>query len=439
MKLQTPNSKLITCKKLIIYQNIMKKFFLIISIFISANSIFAQDFNWKVEIPVVDSSAYYNIFLRPEITANLNYKFSDVRIYNTKQKEVPFIRLSQEDEFKTLKSKKVKIIQNEHKVAKKYTFVLIHNSKKEIYDNFVLIIKQTDAEKWVHISGSNDLKNWHILKNNTRYQSEYSDSTTAELRLLDIPASKYEYYKILLFDYNKDVFEVYKILNYDIGNNKKQYSEVVQPTFKQDDTTQANRTLLKIKFPKTQYIDKIVFEIESPKYYLRKAELTKQDSSTGKKIRLEYYDEAQKDFYLTSDSTNVLMLSKFYAKELILVIDNNDDIPLKISNVRAFQENEYLTAFLQENQKYIVEFGNKNVPPPIYDLKFFKEKIPAKLDVIQVSEITQLIDIKDVKHGALYIKPFYLWIAFGIVIIILSLISVKVFKKYKLSISTEKL
>ena len=409
----------------------MKNILLIIMIFISFNFGTAQDFNWKVEVPPVDTSAYYNIFLRPEITANLNYKFSDIRIYNAKRNEIPFIRLSQEDEFKTSKSKKVKIIQNEHKTAKKFTFVLIHNSQKDEYDNFVLIIKQTDAEKWVHISGSNDLKNWHILKNNTRYQSEYSDSTTAELRLLDIPASKYEYYKILLFDYNREVFQINKILNYEIGDNEISYTKVVQPTFRQDDTTQATRTLLRISFPKAQYIDKIVFEIESPNYYLRKAELTKQDSSTGKKIRLEYYDEAQKDFYLNSDSSNILILSKFYAKELVLVIDNNDDIPLKISGVKAYQENEYLTAFLQNEQKYYIEFGNKNVPPPIYDLKHFKDKIPANLRVVQVSKITQLIDYNTTKHGALYIKPFYLWIAFGVVILILSLISIKVFKKQK--------
>ena len=410
---------------------IKKQFFLTIIISLIILSVDAQDFKWKVEIPSVDSNSYYNVFLRPEITSKLNYKFSDIRIYDKNENEIPYIRLSDEDDFKTSKSKKVKIIQNEHKVAKKYTFLLIHNSKKEEYDNFVLIIEQTDAEKWIHISGSNDLKNWHILKNNTRYQSEFSDSTTAELRLTDIPKTNYEYYKILLFDHNKEIFNVKKILNYEIRNKEKLYTEVMRPTFQQDDTSEATRSLLKISFKEAQYIDKIVFIIKSPKYFLRKAELTKRDSSTGKKIRIDYYDEEQKEFYLCSDSINELYLSKYNAKELFLVIDNNDDKPLIISDVIAYQQNEYVTVFLEENNKYYIEFGNINVPAPIYDLKFFKDKIPENIQILEVSKIEQLIDDNTRKKGALYVKPFFLWIAFGIVIIVLSLLSIKIFRTHK--------
>lgn len=391
--------------------------------------IFAQDFRWKVEIPKVDSSGYYNIFLRPEITAKLNKKFSDIRIFEQQDNEVPYIRQSEEDEFKTAESTELKIMQNEHKIAKKYTMALIHNSQKLEFENFVLVIKQTDAEKWLHLSGSDDLKNWHILKNNTRYQSEFSDSATAEIRILDMPKTDYEYYKLLIFDYNKEVINLEKVISYKTIDKEKEYTEVMQPSFFQNDTTEETKTLLKINFTEMQYIDKIVFEISNPKHYLRKAELTKNDTATGKKIRIDYHDSKQQDFYLCSDSTNELTLSKYTAKELFLVVENNDDINLTFSNVKAYQENEYLTVFLEKGKRYYINFGNKNVPAPIYDMKFFRNKIPANKPTLNVSEITKLIDDKNKTGGSIFIKPFFLWIAFGIVIVILALISVKVFRK----------
>jgi len=389
---------------------------------------FAQDFKWKVEVPRVDSSGYYNIFLRPEITAKLNKKFSDIRIFDKQNNEVPYIRLSEDDQFKTAKRSELVIMQNEHKMAKKYTMALIHNPEKIEFENFVLIIEQTDAEKWIHLSGSNDLKNWNILKNNTRYQSEFSDSATAEIRMLDLPKTNYEYYKLLIFDYNKEVINLEKVITYKTIKKQKEYTEVMQPSFYQNDTTEKTRTLLKINFAEMQYIDKIVFEISNPKHYLRKAELTKNDTTTGKKIRIDYHDSKQKDFYLCSDSTNELMLSKYTAKELYLVVENNDDINLTFSNVKAYQENEYLTAFLEKGKKYYINFGNKNVEVPIYDLKFFRSKIPENKPTLSVSEITQLIDDKDKNNGSIFVKPFFLWIAFGIVVVILALISIKVFR-----------
>ncbi len=396
---------------------------------IIVNISFSQEFNWQVELPIVDSSGYYNIFLRPEITSKLNKKFSDVRIFDKKKHEVPYIRQADEDELKSATSKKIKIMQNEHKLAKKYTMALIHNPKKDEFENLVLIIKQTDAEKWVHLSGSDDLRNWHILKNNTRYQSEFSDTATAEIRMLDIPKTNYEYYKLLIFDYNKEIIRLDEVISYQITKKEQEYAEVLRPTFIQEDTTEETRTILKISFAKMQYIDKIAFEIESPKNFLRKAELTKKDSATGKKIRIDYHDSKKKDFYLCSDSINHLILSKYTAKDLYLVVENNDDINLKFSDVRAYQENEYLTAFLEAGEKYIVKFGNKNVPAPIYDIKFFKEKIPLLNPVLETSKMEQLIENDGKNRKSIVIKPYLLWIAFAIVLAILSLISIRVFRK----------
>lgn len=407
---------------------VMKKIlFTYIFIVFSVSFLSSQEFAYQAELPKVDSSGYYHIFLSPEITSKLNYKFSDIRILDKKDKEVPYIRLGEDEMYKTAKSKQIKILQNEYKRVKKYTYLLVHNSDLSAISNLVLIVDNPmNAEAWINVSGSNDLNSWNILKNNSRYMPEFSDSSLAEIRIDDIPESKFEYYRIFLFDFNKTVFNVHKVLNFDIQKKNEEFVDVMKPDFEQDDTSEANQTILKLSFEEPQYIDKIKFFIESPKFYLRTAEIVKKDSATGKRIRLQFYDQNQQDFYLCSDSLNELMLSRYYAQNLFLIVNNNDDTPLKFSDVDVLQREEFIVAYLEKNEKYLLYFGNKNVPPPIYDLKFFKTKIPSKCPEIHITNVIELTD-SNKNQKVVKVKPIYLWLAFGIVIIILAAISVRMF------------
>ncbi len=408
----------------------MKRLILFLAILLPSG-IFAQyDFQYKASLPVVDSTYFYNIFLPPAVTSKLNYKFSDIRIYDARGNEIPYIRDTEENRFKTARRRELRIIQNEHKLAKKYTVILLHNATKEKLDNIVFTIRNTDAEIWVNISGSNDLKNWQILKNNVRYQQEFSDSATAMLIINQLPESSFEYYRIIIFDYNKEPIIVYDAYTMNVYKKKREFVEVPKPHFSQDDTTEPQRTLVHIWFDQPQYIDKIEFKISSPEYYLRRAEITTRDTSTGRKIRLQYYFQNQKDFYLCSDSPNVLLLSRYYAKDLYLIVENNNNQPLKFTDVRAFQQKEYLIAKLKKGHFYTVKFGNKNVPPPIYDLKYFQNKIPRNRPVITVGKIVKLSSVKE-ENRNIYIKPLYLWIALGVVIVLMILISVRLFAKNK--------
>ncbi len=410
----------------------MKKLLICLLLLASAN-IFAQSqfqFQYEAPLPKIDSSTFYNIYLPPVITSKLNYKFSDIRIYNSNGKEIPYIRDTESNRIKTAKRTRLKIIQNEHKPAKRYTVVLIHNPRQINISDLAFIIKNTDAQIWLNISGSNDLKNWDILKNNVQYQHQLSDSATAVLLINDLPQTNYQYYRVIFYDYNRTPIVIYDAYTFFIQHKKLQYVQVPNPKIYQNDTSLINKTILKIVFPTPQYIDKIQFFISSPKFYLRKAVLTAKDTTTGRRVKLKYYYQNQKDFYLCSDSSNTLRLSRYYAKELYLIVENNNNQPLKFSGVKAYQIKEFLIAPLNKNEKYVLKFGNKNVPAPIYDLTYFINKIPKKRPTIIPTKIIKLTSYtKNIKK--FYIKPAYFWFALSFIVVLMIIISILIFRKYK--------
>ncbi|MEA3451757.1 MAG: hypothetical protein U9Q83_07615, partial [Bacteroidota bacterium] len=400
----------------------MRKILIAIVFIISAIITDAQEFIFRADLIQVDSSGYYHIFLNPQITSKLNDKFSDIRIYDKRLNEVPYIRLSEEDEmFKTASSKKLRIIENFHKRQKRESHIILNNSDKLDITNFVIIVNNPNkTEVWVDIAGSNDRKIWNVLKDHSRYMPEYSDSNTTEIRINNLPETSYQFYRIVLYDIDKVVFKVRYVLNYDIIEKDVEYVKVMKPIFFQDDTSEVNKTILNISFKEPQYIDKIKFYISKPSYYLRKAEVTKKDSTTGKKIRLLLFDPNQKDFFLCSDSSNILLLSRYYTKELFLVVNNNDDQPLVFDNLFVYQKKEYIVAYLEKSKKYHISFGNKNVPLPIYDLKFFKNKIPVNCPIVLTKNFeNNFLNKKENKN--IVISPLFLWIIFSFVVIILIL------------------
>ncbi len=391
----------------------------------------AQTFQWEVKLNKPDTTGFHKIFLQPEITSKLNPNYSDIRIFDQKNNEIPYIKRMDKKVEQKSKRYPFKIIENKHRKRKGYTQVVIQNTKQHTVTNISISIKNTDIEKWIQLKGSNDKKNWYIIKDLFPVQSRISTAKTSEILLLDFPLSNYKYYEILLHDFNNQSIKVVNAGYYKIAEKNLGYVEVAQPKFIQNDTMKRNKSIVDIVFPQPQYIDKIVFNIASPDYYLRKASLTKRDTAAEKKLKVEYHDAVEKSFFLNSKNQNAVHLSNVKVKHLRLTIDNKDNAPLKFYSIKAYQLRTYLVAKLQENKEYFLRFGSDHVKSPVYDLKYFTASIPDSLPLIKTGRIFNMDDAKLDKGGIWKVPPGFLWITLGIIVVFLAYMSFRMFREVK--------
>jgi len=406
----------------------MKRLILLFTICCIFLRLEAQNFKWAAKLRPPDSSMFYNIFLTSEITSKLKPDFSDIRLYDEQQNEIPYLKRVDKTISQSDQSFRFKILENEHRKWRGYTQLLIHNPHKKNITNINLLVQNVEAEKWLKLSGSDDKQNWFIIKDQFQYLAPYTESDTVEIRILDFPVSNYEYYEILLFDYKSQAIKIYSAKYYDLAVENVKYLELPPPIIEQNDTLERNRSVITITFKEPQYIDKLIFEIRGPNYYFRKAGLVKGEQFSEKKLKLEYYDQLDKSFQLTSTRTNEVFLSSYRAKSLKLLIDNKDDEPLKIRLVKAYQLQTYISAFLQANDKYTLHFGNKYTETPVYDLRYFIDSIPDTIPQIAIMGIQQLKnDENQNENEAIKIPSFYLWIVVGVVTALLAFVSYKMF------------
>ena len=391
---------------------------------ISLLSLSAQDFKWESKTAKVEKTGFNQIILSTELSGMLKPDLADLRIFDSTGNEVPYIQYSEKPILYTQMFKEYTIIKKEHKYD--YTRLVIHNPNKNEITNFSLVIKNADVRKWLTLNASDDQKEWYALKEHYYFQSFYNDDNTSEIRVFNFPRSNYEYYELLVSDYSDYPINILKAGYYDWSVEAGKYSQINNVKISQTDTLK--QSIVKISFDQQQYIDKLQFVVDGPEFYFRDASISLVKSTMVKGEMQSVYEEI-KSTKITSNSENVITFSAFPAKELYLIIQNYDDKPLRIKEVKAFELNHYVIANLNEGSTYTLKFGDEKLNPPIYDLKFFTDSIPDNLPKLTTGIINNIEKIAPEGNKPFYYNPIFIWVVLAFVAIIIALISIKMIKE----------
>lgn len=385
---------------------------------------FAQDlkFKWQAELPEVKQSGFYNILIDPAVNTHLKEDLSDIRIYNN-GKEVPYI-LKSENASSSTSFHEYTIVEN--KSTNKWTQLILQNVSKSRINNISLIIKNSDVKKKARLSGSDDKQNWYIIKDNYNLEAVYSGQNTFEVKVLDFPLSDYEYYKLDIEDSLSAPIKILKAGYYDTQVEEAKYISIPAPIISQKDSSN-KRSYIKVSFNSPQFIDRLKIEVEGPAYFLRPIRIAKliQDR------KLTYWESLYQD-ELRSNHDNILLLDHYFTDHFYLIIENNDNQPLTVKSITGFQLTHYLTAKLDQGQKYTLKFGNKDMGYPTYDLEYFRDSIPTSTPIIKAENITN-IDIQkaQVDKDDFFKSTIWIWVAICIVIALLGYMSYRMLKDMK--------
>lgn len=409
------------------------KFYILILFTLASVRLQAQTFEWEAELPVPESSGFYRVFLAPQITSKLKRHYPDIRIYNSENQEVPFLYQSENIRNKQDSILSLHIIKKKHRLIKSYTSVVIKNDSGRTIDNFAFLIDNSGFRKWLKISAGNHQGDWYVLKDNFPAQTAYSDSSKAELIINNIPESNFRYYEIIFYDYDNQSVNVHKAYSYRSYPAEQNYVKLPPMHITHTDTME--RTIVKMSFDKPQFVDRIQFDIKGPNLFFRNAVLEKPVKSEQNEGKL-YYDELNKQLTFSSEKPNTIRLSHFKIKELNITIDNRNNQPLRITKATAWQQKSYLTAYLNAQEKYTLKFGSSYTDFPVYDLEFFKEKIPENIPVLHIQTIKQIHNgkAKFFSSDIWNMPVYYLWTGMGLLGAVLLYLTAKMlFRQYRSS------
>jgi len=413
----------------------MKKMKKIILTFIVLSPFFckAQQFTGQCDIPPVNESGYYHLLLSPEVIAVSQPNLGDIRIKNNQSdKEAPYLLRSENPKTQISSFQDYKIIENHFDKKDSVSRLIIDNEGKEEIKQFCIVIQNAEISKFISVKGSEDNKNWYVVKRKTPVNPGVKNDAESEILIIDIPAGKYRYYEILIGNPQKDPIRVLSAGKYQYGEILGKYTEVPLGNFVQKDSTDKQSYIYFPEIKRNYLIHKIQFEIEEKLPYYRQAWFSKKEYNTKhKNISFVWL----RSFVLSSREENTIDAYNLSMNpDVAIVIDNKDNNPLKINKITAFQLNRYLTLYLEKGENYTLYCGEKTLSKPQYDLEYFEKNIPGGLPVLEPSPLKVLphSDTADEKEQNFWETQEFLWLIIsgvGLLLLWICYVMVKEMKK----------
>ena len=404
----------------------MKKTLILIAAQFIFFATFAQTFKSKIES--VKSDGFYKIQLSPEIIAKSKNQLADLRLISSDGKEIPFILNSDPASFYEQDFVAFPIEENSNKGN--VQTIVIKNPNDQTINNLVLEMKNAFGEKKIRISGSDDKKNWFMLHQGFPFTVSGDAENTKVYQAIDFPKADYKWFSISLIDTMPLSLNILRVGNYKQKVIFGNYTLVPVKKFIQKDSSD-KKSYVQIILTEANVLDKLKVFVSNPEQYLRDVNLKSYQSIMSDS---KVYAVDERMLTLNSDLENSFIISNTEAikiNNMVLSIENNDNQPLKIDSIQLQQLTTYLSAKLEKGKLYYLQFGDSTLEAPVYDLKYFENKIPRDIQVIKNLAVEVNAVELSIKGNKTLNTKIFIWIGLILAGLLLAYMTNKMLKEVK--------
>lgn len=354
--------------------------------------------NYEGLIDTVENGGFYKITLTPDVRSAANENFSYLRIINNKSEEIPYVLINESGNRSDYDSVPI-ISRNINKDS--ISSILIENKGGVIKKQVVLQIANTKVTKYYNVYGSNDKKQWFGLVSNEVLSNINDFSDTKTEKVITYPLHNYQFLRID-FDDTKSlpiniigagVYSNNLIVKRPLVINDFQYSI--------EQIKEKKVTQLKFTASKPHKISAISLDIKTDLYSRNAKVLIQQERKIKKRIE-KYYEELAYFQLSSKNQNNTIVLDDLKAKEFLIEIENEDNQPLDIQKVTAYQNPLTIVAKLQQKEAYKI-IVDTTLNKPSYDLENFIADHTLNAKEIAISQFSK---IENNKKGSEE-KPFW--------------------------------
>lgn len=358
----------------------------------------------------IRQTGYHKILVTPDITGKSNADLSDLRIRAEDGKQVPYMLKREDPSFDGKEIRDFPVIADikNDSISELVLETLPAHSSYEEERSLALVIKNANALRQARISGSNDRNNWYAVIDNMVLGNNTGADRDAYIQFISLPSNSYRFLKISVFNRGLpplDITNAGIVLSRFIQGA---YDALPSPAIIQKDSTDG-KSYITLSFREPYPVSKLKWETAGAALYKRKARIY---DGEGRSL----------DEILLTPEADSLLLPGRKEREIRIVIENNDDAPLQVSNATAWQLQQYVIADLTAGKRYSIETGNEKAVAPVYDLVFFADKITL-VDEVITPGLLETRSMEEKVKGTEKTGKQWLWIFIIIALALLLLLS----------------
>lgn len=402
--------------------------FLPILFLLISSTVRAQSFRFRARVDTVRQSGFHRILLPPNAVGRLNNTLTDIRLYDSQNQEVPYLLTLQQPTQATAFTD-YEVISRTIQPNVSTTLIIRQPGKTRI-NSLGVVLKNTNVGKKARLSGSSDAQNWYAIDNAIWLGPTPTSQTTTDTKLLHFPLSDYAYYRLEINDSLSTPLNILRVGNYTQTASAGSYTLIPDISVSQRDSSDKH-TYIHLTRNNPARFDKLTLWIPSATPYRRRAEvgqfITQKSKRGRRRSGTSSRFEVISSFTLSSADSNAVYLHRLQAKDLYIVIANEDSPPLVVSGIRAYQLTTYLLANLTAGSVYQLRFSADNLFTPAYDITPFRTIKPDTLPIIGINRVTDYLVTDD---NGIAFRPgsLLIWLALGLVLIVLGYLSFRMLR-----------
>lgn len=340
----------------------MKK---IVSLTVILVSFFGYSQNFKGEINDVKQSGVNQITIAPQIRAVAKNDLRYLRIVDRGNNQVPYIIVDGQNRRESYQP--FAIISKEN-LQDSITSIVIQNEERKEISQFGLQIANSALTKSYSVSGSNDAKEWFGLVQNETLTNLIAAKGTSVSRTISFPTNNYSFLRIVINDKKSLPLNIMSVGIAATQLIPENFLEVTNFTYKISEDKERKVTLIHFIANNSFQIDALSFDIKT-EYFNRSATIVVNRTQKTKK-RSVVYNENAAQFILSSKKDKTIYFDAIDQKEFTIEIENQDNQPLNISDIKVLQKPIVVVSRLIQNEKYQV-IVDATLSKPNYDLENF--------------------------------------------------------------------
>jgi hypothetical protein len=396
---------------------------LLILVLIAGFASAQKDFKYRRQLNRIEKNDWYAVTLSPEMFAKINRDFSDLRLYSFTDDdttEVPHLIKIMSDDTREQTYQLPVINKSKKEGALFLTFELEKDQKVNSID---LNFQQDNFFAMAKLEGSNNQVDWFEIIDNQRLLSIKNVNSNFKVQSISFPASQYRFLRATVTSDTKLTFLSATLRNSEVTKG----NFVAAPlTFTSREEKKMKQTIIDVRL--TSYVPVSHFEIDvnAATDYHRSFQLDYvSDSTSTPKGWIKNYQPFYSG-YLTSYTPNKFDVTYDLTKEVRITINNFDNEPLSVKEIRASGPEVKMIAKLDRKYSYLY-YGNANASRPSYDLAYFEEKIPASLPSVTIGNEENMLEPVEEK-SPIFENQLWLWAVMIIVIGLLGFFTLRMMK-----------
>jgi hypothetical protein len=399
-------------------------FFLLICPTANAEENINTKSDFKYFVPLngsLQKNNLYQLHLTGDVIKKSENNLEDIRIFDKKGNTLPYVILK--NQIPKAQVKQFNLDITEYFQSNGKDFVIARMPEKYLPVSTVeLTIDDINFKKEVALSGSNDSKNWQLLKKNTIF--DFSSSVPLRKTSIDFKKSNFKYYKIelsndqgkngnrnetLQLQYQELNLNLTKSFNRDLRINnitartetgKEDIIKYDQADFTNLQVSQDEKRNTVINLTADLPADKISFSVANP-YYSRQVEVLTSETGSKDSFSLVKSDNIYKiSLADIQEKKDYIELSSPKHKFYKFVIFNRDNEPLDISRINfQWVRNDLYIMPRSDDAGYELYLGNKYINMPVYDFGNFltgENWYLQKFTPVQSGSLVQNPEFKDI-------------------------------------------